>query len=101
MTWRTSRTPALTAESSTNLRPDDLAIAWASVVLPVPGGPHRMTETDPDSPVRSPASATSGDPGVSRCRCPATSSRLVGRMRTASGVAPERSPGLVSTMRQA
>ena len=74
------------------------AIACASVVLPVPGGPQRMTETEPDSPVRSPARATSGDPGVSRCRCPATSSRLVGRMRTASGVAPERSPGLESTM---
>ena len=50
MTWRTSRTPAVTAESSTNLRPDERAIAWASVVLPVPGGPQRITETEPRSP---------------------------------------------------
>ena len=63
MTCRTSFTPALTAESSTNLRPEMCAIACASVVLPVPGGPQRMTETDPDSPVRSPARLTSGDPG--------------------------------------
>ncbi len=66
MTWRTSRTPAVTAESSTNLRPDDRAMAWASVVLPVPGGPQRMTDTEPDSPERSLASATSGEPGVRR-----------------------------------
>ena len=34
MTCRTSRTPALTAESSTNLRPEERAIACAGVVLP-------------------------------------------------------------------
>jgi hypothetical protein len=37
------------------------------------------------------ASVTSGDPGLSRWPCPATSSREVGRIRTASGVCPWKS----------
>ncbi len=46
-TLRTSATPAFTADSSTKLRPELCATACARVVLPVPGGPHRMTDTAP------------------------------------------------------
>ena len=66
MTSRTSRTPAVTADSSTNRRPDDRAIACASVVLPVPGGPHRMTEVAAAVAASGSASVTSGEPGRSR-----------------------------------
>ena len=57
-----------------------------------------MIDTDPCSPVRSEARLTSGDPGVSRCFCPATSSRFIGRILTASGVAALRNPGPLSMM---
>ena len=43
-TSRTSFTPALIALSVKNLRSSDRAIICASVVLPTPGGPHRMKE---------------------------------------------------------
>jgi hypothetical protein len=52
-----------------------------------------MTETDPDAPLASFARFTSGDPGLSRCACPATSSSEVGRIRTANGVDPLKRPG--------
>ena len=42
-------------------------MAWASVVFPVPGGPHRITDTDPDAPLASFARFTRGEPGLSRC----------------------------------
>ena len=59
------------------------AISRASVVLPTPGGPHRIIECGlPD------ANATaSGFPGASRCRWPITSSMVFGRRRSASGAA--------------
>ncbi len=66
ITCRTSRTPAVTAESSTKRRLDPCAMACASVVLPVPGGPHRMIETEPSSPATSDARLTRGEPGVRR-----------------------------------
>ena len=68
MTSRTSRTPAVTAESSTNRRPDDRAIAWASVVLPVPGGPHRITDVAAAARRPDRRAVTSGEPGRSRWR---------------------------------
>ena len=53
----------------------------ASVVLPVPAGPHRMHEpTRSDS-----ASARNGAPGPTRCCWPTTSSRVRGRRRAARG----------------
>ncbi len=53
----------------------------ASVVLPQPGGPHRIIEcTCPDSTAR-----RSALPGASRRRWPTISSRVRGRMRSASG----------------
>lgn len=42
-------------------------MACASVVLPVPGGPQRMTETEPEVPPVSEARLTSGEPGRRRC----------------------------------
>ena len=67
MTSRTSFTPAVTADSSTKRRPEVRAIACASVVLPVPGGPHRITETAVFAAPAGSARATSGEPGRSRC----------------------------------
>ena len=91
MTRRTSLTPAVMAESSTNFRPGPLAITCASVVLPVPGGPQRISELGPAGPVASVPAASwrSGEPGPSRCCWPTTSSRVRGRIRTASGLRGE------------
>jgi len=44
ITARTSFTPADSAESATNCRFAAEATRWAMVVLPVPGGPHRIVE---------------------------------------------------------
>ena len=96
ITSRTSLTPAFTAESSTNFRPELCAIALAIVVFPVPGGPQRMTDVAPCSPGLSDARPTSGEPGVRRCFCPSSSSSVLGRIRTASGVTPVRNPGWAS-----
>src|SRR5450631_204212 len=82
-TSRTSLTPALTADSSTNRRDVAWLTTCASVVLPVPGGPHRNTELPPASGLST--IRRSGVPGPRRCCCPTTSSRVRGRMRTASG----------------
>ena len=85
ITFRTSLTPAVIAESSTNFRDTPRAITWARVVLPVPGGPHRMIDDGPAGPRSSPASTCSGEPGLSRCCWPTISSRRRGRIRTARG----------------
>ena len=59
------------------------AIRRASVVLPTPGGPHRIIECSrPDS-----KATRSGLPGPSRCCWPITSSSVLGRRRSASGAA--------------
>ncbi len=84
MTARTSLTPAVTAESSTKARPLPAESSEASVVLPVPGGPHRMTETTGESACAV-ISVRKRDPGASARSCPTTSSRVRGRMRTARG----------------
>lgn len=44
ITSRTSLTPALIAESVNIFRSSAVATSRASVVLPTPGGPHRMNE---------------------------------------------------------
>lgn len=44
MTSRTSLTPAVTADNRSNDRLVVEAINSAIVVLPVPGGPHKMIE---------------------------------------------------------
>ena len=81
MTARTSRTPALTADSATNSRSVWAATTLASVVLPVPGGPHRIIDDSRSASI----SARSGAPGPSRCGWPTISSRVRGRIRAASG----------------
>src|SRR5438105_8310867 len=78
-----SLTPVSTAEIAMNSESNASAINRASVVLPEPGGPHRIIECGlPD------ANATaSGLPAASRCRWPMTSANALGRNRSASGVA--------------
>ena len=81
--------PAVIADSSTNRRLVARLTTYASVVLPVPGGPHRITDAGPAGPpLPSPTSLRSGEPGRRRCCWPTTSSRVRGRIRTASGLAP-------------
>jgi hypothetical protein len=74
-------TPAESADIATNLRSVAAATRWAMVVLPVPGGPHRIT----DIGLVAVTSWRSGLPGASRCSWPTSSSRPAGRMRTGSG----------------
>src|SRR6266542_621858 len=80
-TWRISLTPASTAEKGTKRAPATWAMRKATVVLPVPGGPQRIIEC------RRPSSSArrSTLPGPIRCCWPTTSSRLRGRIRSASG----------------
>ena len=85
MTARTSLTPAVTADSSTNSRSAAVATRWASVVLPVPGGPQRIAEIGPAAPPLPSMSRRSGLPGRSTSPWPRTSSMVRGRIRTASG----------------
>ena len=80
---RTSLTPALTAESSTNRRLVTWLTTYASVVLPVPGGPHSSSDMGASLSI----SLRNGVPWPVRCRCPITSSTVRGRIRTASGAA--------------
>src|SRR5689334_7083657 len=83
-----SLTPASTAEIAMKSALNASAISRASVVLPTPGGPHRIIECGLPA-----ANATaSGLPGASRWRCPMTSSILFGRNRSASGVSGPASP---------
>src|SRR6266446_807964 len=80
-TWRISLTPASTAEKGTKRAPATWAMRKASVVLPVPGGPQRIMEWScPSSSARRRTL-----PGPIRCCWPTTSSRVRGRMRSASG----------------
>ena len=53
----------------------------ASVVLPVPGGPHRMIDCSRSRSIAS----RSGLPGASSSSWPTNSSNVRGRMRSASG----------------
>src|SRR6478672_5349721 len=85
MTARTSLTPAVTADSSTNLRPALVATRCARVVLPVPGGPQRIADSGPAGPAYPSMRRRRGLPGRSTAPCPRTSSSDCGRIRTASG----------------
>src|SRR5262245_61820197 len=78
---RISLTPDSTADSTMNCASTMLATSRASVVLPTPGGPHRIIECRrPDS-----NATRNGRPGPSRWRWPITWSRWRGRNRSASG----------------
>ncbi len=81
MAARTSLTPAVTALSSTKRRPEAPLTSAAIVVLPVPGGPHRITELVPEPSI----SRRNGEPGATRSAWPTSSDSSRGRIRTASG----------------
>src|SRR5581483_4346424 len=96
---RMSLTPEKTADSATNSALNAFAIRRAMVVLPEPGGPHRIIECGrPDSKAK-----RSGVPGPSRCSCPTTSSSVFGRSASASGATgsalPKRSAELTRFQR--
>ncbi len=83
-TSRTSFTPAVTADNGSNAFSVAPATRRAIVVLPVPGGPQRITDESRSASM----STRSGLPGPSRCCCPTTSSSERGRSRAASGARP-------------
>src|SRR5581483_4746352 len=78
-----SLTPEVTAENRTQRAPPELARISASVVLPLPGGPQRMSERSSPAPTM----PRRNFPGPSRCCWPTNSSSALGRMRSASGTA--------------
>ena len=80
-TSRTSFTPALTALSCSKALLVWAAMAWARVVLPVPGGPQRIT----DERRSASTSVRSGWPAPNSCSCPTMSSSVRGRRRAARG----------------
>ncbi len=97
MTSRTSFTPAVTAESSTNFRSDSAAIAFAMVVFPRAG---RTPEDHGRGAARTGALGGEGAQRRARSEQMALTDDLAsserGRMRTASGVAPRGMPALCS-----
>src|ERR1700693_1065093 len=80
-TLRRSATPALVALTASNAAPLAAAMSTASVVLPLPGGPHRISDgTSPESTTRRSTVPTP----IARC-CPTNSSNVRGRIRVARG----------------
>ena len=73
--------PASTALNSMKSARVIPAIIFASVVLPVPGGPQKISELMSSRSIWT----RSGLPGAIRCSCPTNSSRFPGRMRSARG----------------
>ena len=87
ITSLTSFTPDEIADNSTNFRLEALAIIWAIVVFPLPGGPHNKILTAADlSPSKS---RLSGEPTLRTFDCPTSSDAFRGRIRTASGAVAE------------
>ena len=76
-----SGTPVKIAEICTKARSVSAARSRAMVVLPTPGGPHRISE-DKD---RAASIAPKGPSAPNTCSWPMTSDRLRGRSRSASG----------------
>ncbi len=92
---RTSFTPAPVADSVIMCFALASASSRASVVLPVPAGPHRMHEpTRSDS-----ASVRNGAPGATRWSWPTTSSSVRGRSRAARGAWRRRRRSAASAKR--
>src|SRR6266536_2267178 len=84
ITLRASATPDATAESWTSSPPTLRPRRYASVVFPLPAGPHNSSEGSlPDW-----ARVVSAVPSPIRGRCPTTSSIVAGRMRVARGTEP-------------
>jgi hypothetical protein len=86
-------TPPSTAENGTNSVFVLCATTLAIVVLPEPGGPHRMI----DGILSLSMASRSGLPLASNDDCPTISSRVRGRMRSARGAAwPPNAPRLAA-----
>ncbi len=81
MTLSTSFLPLVTADSSTNSASTPCAMILARVVLPLPGGPHRIKLT---GSLRL-TICLRISPSPSKCVWPITSSSDEGRMRSARG----------------
>ena len=80
-TFFRSATPEKIADICSKARSVSPASKRATVVLPVPGGPQKISEpSDPDWIIR-----LSAPSGPVRCSCPTTSERLRGRSRSARG----------------
>ena len=78
---RSSATPSKTADTGSNIISAAPASKRAIVVLPVPGGPHNIT--DPKLPC---ASINLRRPSLpSKLSCPTTSSSVLGRNNSANG----------------
>ena len=89
---RMSFTPPSTALMLMNCASNASAISRAMVVLPTPGGPHRMQLCGrPDSNAN-----RSGMPGPNTCCWPTTSARVRGRRTSARGWCKPRGPGVGS-----
>src|SRR3712207_3199550 len=82
---RRSLTPLVTALRGTNSSSTVPASTRASVVLPVPGGPHRTSD-----PILPRSTALKGPPSPVRCGWPTTSSSVRGRSLSARGARRER-----------
>ena len=78
--------PDVTALNATKSAPASVASSRASVVLPVPGGPQKISECSAPLSI----ACRSGRPGPSRCSWPTNSSSVRGRIRSASGVPGRR-----------
>ncbi len=76
-----SATPENTAEIGTKRRPTASASRRAMLVLPVPGGPHRIIDDNLPAATMRPIAPS----GPVRCSCPTTSSSPRGRSLSASG----------------
>jgi len=73
--------PLITAENSMKVALVVSAMILASVVLPTPGGPHKIM--DPESSCS--ICTRNGFPGPTRCSCPLNSSSVCGLIRSARG----------------
>ncbi len=82
ITLRRSATPAVTALSGTKYDLETLAMTRASVVLPLPGGPHNMMEGSWSDSMA--LRKTLPSPMI--CRCPTYSLKFCGRRRAARGM---------------
>lgn len=87
--------PAVVALICTNREWVVLAMTWAMVVFPVPGGPYRMSEPILSARIALERSLS----GPIMCSCPTTSSRVRGLMRLARGASRSRTPFLVYSNR--
>ena len=72
-------------------------MSWASVVLPVPGGPQRITDDSRSASIR----VRSGRPAARRWSWPTISSSVAGRSRAASGACRARCSAAAAEKRSA